>query len=159
MACLLVTPVPASGPGLPVAPATVAPATVAPATVAPATVAPVTVATGAASPAGPIAPARIIAPVAAAARPHPTVILSAAVSNSTTATTLPTPATTAPGSVITITGGPSATARIPGPQDDSADFYGIVLALAGIGIAIAVTRVVFGRWSRSGGSAGPRRSR
>jgi hypothetical protein len=148
MACLLVTPVPASGPGLPVAPATVETATVV---------------TAAASPAGPPAPVPvpvpIIATAAGAARPRRTVILSAAISNSTTATTLPIPSTTAPGSVITITGGPSATARIPGPQDDSADFYGIVLALAGIGIAIAVTRVVFGRWSRSGGSAGPRRSR
>ncbi len=150
MACLLVTPVPASVPSLPVAPATVAPATGAAAS-APTPGAPGLV--------GPPTPVPTIAPAAGVAPSHPTVILSAAMSSSTTATTLPTPSTTAPGSVITITGGPSATARIPGPQDDSADFYGIVLALAGIGIAIAVTRVVFGRWSRSGGSAGSRRSR
>lgn len=78
-----------------------------------------------------------------------------------TVTTLarhPTPPTTAPGALITINGGPNATANIPGPHNDSADFYGIFLALAVIVIAIAITRVVFGwrggsrRASRRGGS-------
>jgi hypothetical protein len=50
-----------------------------------------------------------------------------------------------PGSVITIIGGPSATADIPGPHNDGADFYGIVLGLIAIVLAIAVTRVVFRR--------------
>ena len=57
----------------------------------------------------------------------------------------PVPTTTAPGSLITIIGGPNATANIPGPHNDSADFYGIVLALVAIVAAIAITRVVFGR--------------
>ncbi len=56
--------------------------------------------------------------------------------------------TTAPGSVITVTGGPAATANIPGPHSDAADFYGIIVALIAILGAIALTRVVFG--SRTG---------
>ena len=58
--------------------------------------------------------------------------------------------TTAPGSVITITGGPNATANIPGPHNDAADFYGIAVALIAIMAAIALTRIVFGRRPRGG---------
>jgi hypothetical protein len=54
--------------------------------------------------------------------------------------------------VITIVGGPSATANIPGPHDDASDFFGIVVALIAILAAIAVTRVVFRR--RGGPTAG-----
>ena len=63
--------------------------------------------------------------------------------------TSPDPATTAPGSVITIIGGP-ATANIPGPHNDGADFYGIALVLLAIVVAIALTRVLVLR--RRGGS-------
>jgi hypothetical protein len=76
---------------------------------------------------------------------HPGVARSATATGRTTGTTRPTPPTTAPGSVITITGGPNATANIPGPQNDAADFYGILVALAIIVVAIAITRVAFGR--------------
>jgi hypothetical protein len=64
-----------------------------------------------------------------------------------TPTTRPTAPTTAPGSVITITGGPNATANVPGPHSDAADFYGILVALVVIVVAIAITRVAFG-WRR-----------
>jgi hypothetical protein len=47
--------------------------------------------------------------------------------------------------VITIVGGPSATANIPGPHNDPADFYGIVLGLLAIVAAIALSRRVFRR--------------
>ena len=63
---------------------------------------------------------------------------------SPTPTARSTAPTTAPGSVITITGGPNATANIAGPRNDAADFYGIVVALVVIVVAIAITRVVFG---------------
>ena len=69
----------------------------------------------------------------------------------------PGPTTTAPGSEITITGGPSVTANIPGPHNDGADFYGIILVLAVIVAAIVLTRVLFGHRGGSpgaGGSAG-----
>jgi hypothetical protein len=63
--------------------------------------------------------------------------------------------TTIPGgSVITIYGGPNATANIPGPHNDPADLYGIVLVLAVIFVSIALARWVFGRR----GKAGPRPS-
>ena len=52
--------------------------------------------------------------------------------------------------MITIIGGPSATANVPGPHNDAADFYGIIVGLVAIVVAIAVTRVVF---RRRGGSA------
>jgi hypothetical protein len=69
----------------------------------------------------------------------------------------PTTPTTAPGSVITIFGGPNATANIPGPHNDGADFYGIGAALAAILVAIAVTRLVFHRSGRAAPDAeGPR---
>ena len=66
-------------------------------------------------------------------------------------TTEPGSTTTAPGSVVTIVGGPNATANAPGPQSDPADFYGIGLALAVILVAIVITRLVF---RRPGGGAG-----
>jgi hypothetical protein len=72
---------------------------------------------------------------------------SAAVAISSAAPTRPTAPTTAPGSVITITGGPNATANVPGPHSDAADFYGILVALVVIVVAIAITRVAFG-WRR-----------
>ena len=52
--------------------------------------------------------------------------------------------------MITITGGPNATANIPGPRNDAADFYGIAVALIAIMAAIALTRIVFGRRPRGG---------
>lgn len=60
-------------------------------------------------------------------------------SSSTTATTA------GPGQVITIVGGPNATANIPGPQQDPADFYGIILVAAAILFAVFATRFLFGR--------------
>lgn len=57
-----------------------------------------------------------------------------------------TTATTAgPGQVIIITGGPNATPNIPGPQQDPADFYGIVLVIVAIAVALFATRWLFGR--------------
>lgn len=61
----------------------------------------------------------------------------------TTASTLPTP-TSGPGAV-TITGGPSATANIPGPKQDPADFYGIIVVLIVMIVAIFATRWLFAR--------------
>lgn len=62
-----------------------------------------------------------------------------------------TTATTAgPGQVITIYGGPNATANIPGPQQDPADLYGIVLVILAIAIALFATRWLFGRTGRPG---------
>lgn len=53
--------------------------------------------------------------------------------------------TTLPSGVITIVGGPNATAPIVGPHNDAADFYGIILVGLGIALAVVVTRWVFGR--------------
>ena len=64
-------------------------------------------------------------------------------STSTTATTA-----VGPGQIITITGGPNATANIPGPQQDAADFYGIVLVILAIAVALFATRWIFGRGAR-----------
>ena len=55
------------------------------------------------------------------------------------------PTTLAPG-VITIDGGPNATANIPGPRNDPADLYGIVLVLLAIAVALFATRWLFGRY-------------
>jgi hypothetical protein len=55
------------------------------------------------------------------------------------------PTTTLPGTEITIVGGPNATAPIPGSQSDPADFYGIVLVVVAIALAIVVTRLIFRR--------------
>jgi len=53
--------------------------------------------------------------------------------------------TTVDSGVITIVGGPDATARIVGPHNDPADLYGIVLVLAAIAVALFATRWIFGR--------------
>jgi hypothetical protein len=66
-------------------------------------------------------------------------VLSASGGTTTTATTA------GPGQVITITGGPNATANIPGPHQDPADFYGIVLVALAIAVAVIATRWIFGR--------------
>jgi hypothetical protein len=74
-----------------------------------------------------------------------------------TFTTQSGPTTTAPGSVVTIIGGPNATTDQPGSHNDGSDFYGLALALVVILVAIALTRLVFRR--PGGGSAdveGPR---
>jgi hypothetical protein len=60
-------------------------------------------------------------------------------------TTTP-PTTNGAGGVITIDGGPNATANIPGPRNDPADLYGIVLVLLAIGLALFATRWLFGRY-------------
>jgi hypothetical protein len=59
-------------------------------------------------------------------------------------TTAP-PTTEGPGVVITIDGGPNATAHIPGPQSDPADFYGILIVGLAIAAALIATRWLFGR--------------
>lgn len=64
----------------------------------------------------------------------------------------PAPPTTTPGGIVTIKGGPGATANIPGPHNDPADFFGIVLALAAIVVVIGVTRLIF----RTRRDSGPR---
>jgi hypothetical protein len=88
---------------------------------------------------------------------EPVESLIAAASAPTTVKSPSAPSTTAPGSVITIYGGPNATANIPGPHNDGADFYGIAAALAAILVAIAVTRLVFRRSGRPAPDAeGPR---
>jgi hypothetical protein len=61
-----------------------------------------------------------------------------------TDTTVPVP-TTISGAVITIDGGPNATASIPGAHNDPADLYGIVLVIAAIAVALFATRWLFGR--------------
>ena len=74
-------------------------------------------------------------PTSGGARPSPRVLLGTfAFGTVTTPSTRPPgrSTTTAPGSVITITGGPNATTNIPGPHNDAADFYGIALALIAI---------------------------
>ena len=62
------------------------------------------------------------------------------------------PPTTTPGGIITIKGGPGATANVPGPHNDPADFFGIVLALAALVVAIGLTRLIF----RTRRDSGPR---
>ncbi|HET6916544.1 MAG TPA: hypothetical protein VFH56_10695 [Acidimicrobiales bacterium] len=47
--------------------------------------------------------------------------------------------------MITIQGGPSATANIPGPHNDAADFWGSGLVILVIIGAIGLTRLVFRR--------------
>ena len=64
----------------------------------------------------------------------------------------PAPPTSTPGGIITIKGGPGATANIPGPHNDPADFFGIVLALAAIVVVIGLTRLIF----RTRRDSGPR---
>ena len=63
-------------------------------------------------------------------------------------TTVPptvTPTTHGATGVITIDGGPNATANIPGPHNDPADLYGIVLVFVAIAVALFATRWLFGR--------------
>jgi hypothetical protein len=75
----------------------------------------------------------------------------------TTVTTIPGVPTTGPGAVITIDGGPNATANIVGPHNDPADFYGIILGLVAIIVAIILTRMIFRRTGGSGAEVeGPR---
>ena len=64
----------------------------------------------------------------------------------------PGPSTTNPGGIVTIKGGPNATANIPGPHNDPADLFGIVVVLAAILLAIAATRLIF----RTRQDSGPR---
>ena len=47
--------------------------------------------------------------------------------------------------MVTVQGGPTATANIPGPHNDAADFWGSGLAILVIIGAIALTRLVFRR--------------
>jgi hypothetical protein len=68
--------------------------------------------------------------------------------------TSPTPfstTTTRPGQEITVVGGPNATANIPGDKSDPADFYGIILVIVAIAVAIILTRLIFRRGGRQEG--------
>jgi hypothetical protein len=69
-----------------------------------------------------------------------------AFSQQVTSTTTPT--TTVPGSIITIKGGPFATANLPGERQDASDFYGIVIVLLAIVVVIIAARSLFGRKRR-----------
>lgn len=60
------------------------------------------------------------------------------------------PTTSGVGAVITIDGGPNATANIPGPRNDPADLYGIVLVLLAIAVALFATRWLFARHGPKG---------
>jgi hypothetical protein len=51
---------------------------------------------------------------------------------------------------------PTTTENVPGPQNDGSDFFGILLALAAILLAIFVTRRVFGSGSGRGRGVRPR---
>ncbi|MDA8044591.1 MAG: hypothetical protein M0Z30_05025 [Actinomycetota bacterium] len=56
--------------------------------------------------------------------------------------------TTLASGVITIDGGPNATANIVGSHNDPADLYGIVLVGLAIALALVATRWLFGRGGR-----------
>jgi hypothetical protein len=73
-------------------------------------------------------------------------------------TTLPAPVTTTtiPSLESTIYGGPNATSDMVGTKNDPADFYGILLALVAIALAIVLTRYVFRRPGGSDQVEGPR---
>ena len=60
------------------------------------------------------------------------------------------PTTEGQGVVITIDGGPNATAHIPGPQSDPADFYGILIVALAIAVALIATRWLFAHRGRPG---------
>lgn len=60
------------------------------------------------------------------------------------------PSTTLATGVITIDGGPNATARVIGPHNDPADLYGIVLVGLAIAAALVATRWLFGRGTGPG---------
>lgn len=55
------------------------------------------------------------------------------------------PTTSGAGVVITIDGGPNATARIPGAHNDPADLYGIGAVLLSIAAILIAARWIFGR--------------
>ena len=65
--------------------------------------------------------------------------------------------TTIPTGVVTIVGGPNATAHIVGPRSDPADFYGIIAVAIGIAVAIVLTRWIFGRPGPRSDRTGPSR--
>lgn len=65
-----------------------------------------------------------------------------------------TPTTVTSGGVVTVKGGPYTTANIPGPAQDPADFYGIVVVFAAIFLAILAARWLFGRKGTSAGRGG-----
>jgi hypothetical protein len=58
--------------------------------------------------------------------------------------------TTLGNGVITIDGGPNATAHIVGPHNDPADLYGIVVVGLAIAVALIATRWLFGRGAGRG---------
>ena len=64
-----------------------------------------------------------------------------------------TPTTVPGGAVITIYGGPNATANIPGTHSDPADLYGIVL-IAAIFAVVALAYWLFGRRGPAPGPGG-----
>ena len=68
----------------------------------------------------------------------------------------PGPTTTAPGSVVTIVGGPYSNPNVTGPHSDPFDFYGPVIALAAVVVAITLARLVFSRRGRDSHVEGPR---
>ena len=55
------------------------------------------------------------------------------------------PTTGGAGVVITIDGGPNATANIPGGHNDPADLYGIGAVLLAIAVVLIAARWLFGR--------------
>lgn len=59
-----------------------------------------------------------------------------------------TPSTTNPAGVVITIGGNRPSTPIPGPHNDPADLYGIVLVFLAIAVAIVATRWIFGRGSR-----------
>jgi hypothetical protein len=61
-----------------------------------------------------------------------------------TSTSAP-PTTLDSGGVVTVKGGPYTTANVPGPAQDPADFYGIILVVALMLVAILASRWLFGR--------------
>lgn len=74
-----------------------------------------------------------------------------AVSTSSTST----PPTTNPAGVVITLGGGHTTANIPGPHNDPADLYGIVLVLLAIAVALIATRWLFGRGRDRTQGSGP----
>lgn len=59
--------------------------------------------------------------------------------------------TTNPAGVVITVGGNGGNAGIPGPRNDPADFYGIVLVILAIAVALVATRWIFGRGRRDPG--------
>lgn len=76
----------------------------------------------------------------------PVVLIAASAGpTGSSATSRPGPTTTGPGAVITIDGGPNATAHIVGAQTDATDFFGLGVALVVIVGAVFLTRLLFRR--------------